>query len=307
MNVASAWLHDDRFFVFLYIGRVGETGTGEQGATGACGGVVHSPCSSGGAGEAGSARVRVESGIQRYLCLGGCGGGSRLEHVQSLRDLLATRLPTRGRPWLPLLSIWSNARDFPFPSSGKTSLCSREMMPSGIRDSLVVGEGQILSQVRQCHLYSIEENGHGGKVLSRKLNNDNAVAVGKRVRSESAISKGSVSISLAAVELSEVMCQPDLNLPFSEACLAVVGAGKMMRLLITHLASRGLERITVVNRSLGRPNELKEQFPDVDVEVILMDDLWDVVGRSDIVYTATSSTYYVFDEILLEENGLASG
>jgi glutamyl-tRNA reductase len=179
------------------------------------------------------------------------------------------------------------------------------MRVSGGLDSLVVGEGQILSQVRQCHLHSIEEDGHGGKVLSRMLNN--AVAAGKRVRSETAISKGSVSISSAAVELSEVMCQPDLNLPFSEARLAVVGAGKMTRLLITHLASRGLERITICNRSLGRPNELKEQFPDVDIEVKLMDDLWDVVGRSDIVYTATSSSDYVFDEILLEENGLAGG
>eukprot|EP00541_Cyclophora_tenuis_P003130 CAMPEP_0116557692 /NCGR_PEP_ID=MMETSP0397-20121206/9383_1 /TAXON_ID=216820 /ORGANISM="Cyclophora tenuis, Strain ECT3854" /LENGTH=492 /DNA_ID=CAMNT_0004083181 /DNA_START=64 /DNA_END=1542 /DNA_ORIENTATION=+ len=179
------------------------------------------------------------------------------------------------------------------------------MRVAGGLDSLVVGEGQILSQVRQCHLHSIEEDGSGGKVLSRLLNN--AVAAGKRVRSETAISKGSVSISSAAVELSEFMAQQDLQLPFSEARLAVVGAGKMTRLLITHLASRGLERITIVNRSMGRPKELQEQFPDVDIEIKLMDDLWDVVGRSDIVYTATSSVDYVIDKGLIEENGLANG
>eukprot|EP00521_Asterionellopsis_glacialis_P009814 CAMPEP_0195289236 /NCGR_PEP_ID=MMETSP0707-20130614/5595_1 /TAXON_ID=33640 /ORGANISM="Asterionellopsis glacialis, Strain CCMP134" /LENGTH=516 /DNA_ID=CAMNT_0040349215 /DNA_START=136 /DNA_END=1686 /DNA_ORIENTATION=- len=179
------------------------------------------------------------------------------------------------------------------------------MRVAGGLDSLVVGEGQILSQVRQCHLHSIEDDGCGGKVLSRLLNN--AVAAGKRVRSETAISKGSVSISSAAVELSEMLSQPDLQLPFSEARLAVVGAGKMTRLLITHLASRGLEKITIVNRSMGRPQELQEQFPDVDIEVKLMDDLWDVVGRSDIVYTATSSEEYVIDEQLMEENGLAGG
>jgi len=179
------------------------------------------------------------------------------------------------------------------------------MRVSGGLDSLVVGEGQILSQVRQCHLHSIEQDGCGGKVLSRLLNN--AVAAGKRVRSETAISKGSVSISSAAVELSEMLSMQDLNLPFSEARLAVVGAGKMTRLLITHLASRGLQRIAIVNRSLGRPAELAEQFPDIDIEIKLMDDLWDVVGRSDIVYTATSSTDYVIDELLLEENGLAGG
>lgn len=179
------------------------------------------------------------------------------------------------------------------------------MRVSGGLDSLIVGEGQILSQVRQCHLHSIEEDGSGGKVLSRMLNN--AVAAGKRVRSETAISKGSVSISSAAVELSEMLSMQDLNLPFSQARLAVVGAGKMTRLLITHLASRGLEKIIIVNRSLGRPQELQEQFPDVDIEIKLMDDLWDVVGRSDIIYTATSCADYVIDEQKMEENGLASG
>jgi len=179
------------------------------------------------------------------------------------------------------------------------------MRVSGGLDSLVVGEGQILSQVRQCYIHSIEDDGCGGKVLSRLLNN--AVAAGKRVRSETAISKGSVSISSAAVELSEMLSMKDLNLPFSEARLAVIGAGKMTRLLITHLASRGLERIVILNRSLGRPQELQEQFPDIDIEVKLMDDLWDVVGRSDIIYTATSSVDYVIDEAKLRENGLAGG
>jgi glutamyl-tRNA reductase len=179
------------------------------------------------------------------------------------------------------------------------------MRVAGGLDSLVVGEGQILSQVRQCHLHSIEEDGCGGKVLSRLLNS--AVAAGKRVRSETAISKGSVSISSAAVELSEMLSMQDLKLPFSEARLAVVGAGKMTRLLITHLASRGLQKIIIVNRSLERPRELQEQFPDIDIEIRLMDELWDVVGRSDIVYTATSAVDYVIDEQKLEENGLAGG
>lgn len=179
------------------------------------------------------------------------------------------------------------------------------MRVSGGLDSLVVGEGQILSQVRHCHLHSIEEDGSGGKVLSRMLNT--AVAAGKRVRSETAISKGSVSISSAAVELSEMMCSKDLNLPFSEARLTVIGAGKMTRLLITHLASRGLEKITIVNRSMQRPQELAEQFPDVDVEIKLLDDLWNVVGRSDIVYTAAFSDGYIIDPDMMRENGLAGG
>lgn len=179
------------------------------------------------------------------------------------------------------------------------------MRVAGGLDSLIVGEGQILSQVRQCYLHSVEEDGCGGKVLARLLNN--ALAAGKRVRSETGISKGSVSISSAAVELTEMLSLSDLNLPFSEARLAVIGAGTMTRLLITHLASRGLEKITILNRSMARPQELAEQFPDVDVEIKLMDDMWDVIARSDVVYTASSAVDYLIDAQGLEENGIASG
>lgn len=183
---------------------------------------------------------------------------------------------------------------------------SHIMRVSGGLDSLVVGEGQILSQVRQCFLHASDpEEGCGGKVLARLLNN--AVAAGKRVRSETAISKGSVSVSSAAVELSEATCNKDLNLPFSEARLTAIGAGEMTRLLITHLASRGLEKITIVNRSLPRAQELQEQFPDVDIQIELNDNLWDIVGRSDIIFTATSSAEPVIDAKLLQENGLAGG
>lgn len=179
------------------------------------------------------------------------------------------------------------------------------MRVSGGLDSLVVGEGQILAQVKSCYEHSIEEDGCSGKVLSRMLNT--AVKAGKRVRSETAISKGSVSISSAAVELSELMCNKDLNLPFSEARLTAIGAGKMTRLLINHLKGRGLKKITIVNRSMQRPQELAEQFPEIDIEIKLMDDMWNVIGRSDIVYTAAFSDGYLIDQAKLQENGLAGG
>lgn len=206
------------------------------------------------------------------------------------------------RSGLPVRTLRQNL----FMLSGNDAVWHVMRVAGGL-DSLIVGEGQILSQVRQCYLHSIDldDNGKGGKVLSRLLNN--ALAAGKRVRAETAISKGSVSISSAAVELSEMVSQQDLQLPFSECHLTAVGAGKMTRLLITHLASRGLKKFTIVNRSLPRAQELKDQFPDVEIEIKLMEDLWDVIGRSDIVYTATSCEDYVIDEEKLELNGLASG
>ena len=60
-----------------------------------------------------------------------------------------------------------------------------------------------------------------------------------------------------------------LQLPFPEARLCVIGAGNTTRLLITHLASRGLQRISIVNRSYPRPRELAEQVPDVEFEIVL--------------------------------------
>jgi glutamyl-tRNA reductase len=73
------------------------------------------------------------------------------------------------------------------------------------------------------------------------------------------------------------------------------------------LASRGLQKITILNRSLKSPQELAEQFPDVEIEIKLMDDLWDVISRSDIVYTATSAVDYIVEKSSLEANGLAGG
>lgn len=131
------------------------------------------------------------------------------------------------------------------------------MRVSGGLDSLVVGEGQILSQVKQSYLECIEDDGCGGKILSRMLNT--AVAAGKRVRSETNISKGSMSISSVAVKLSESMSYHDLNLPFTHARVCIVGAGTMTRLLITHLVSKGFNHVTIVNRSLEKPRELQKK------------------------------------------------
>lgn len=115
------------------------------------------------------------------------------------------------------------------------------MRVSGGLDSLVVGEGQILSQVKQAYTRGMEPTGSGGKVVSRLLNS--AVAAGKRVRSETGISKGAVSISSAAVEFSQMRCPKDLGKPFDESRIAIVGAGKMSRLLMIHMASQGVSKV----------------------------------------------------------------
>mmetsp|Transcript_27053 Transcript_27053/g.78778 ORF Transcript_27053/g.78778 Transcript_27053/m.78778 type:complete len:563 (-) Transcript_27053:287-1975(-) len=161
---------------------------------------------------------------------------------------------------------------------------------SGGLDSLVVGEGQILSQVSACYQAAISEEGCGGKVLARMLNQ--AVAAGKRVRSETAISKGAVSISSAAVEFSTDANPRDLGKPLDECEVVIVGAGTMSRLLVTHLKSHGVTRIVLVNRSVGpgsRAAELAAEHEEIEWEFRTMDQMYDTISQADVVYMSTAS------------------
>jgi len=161
-------------------------------------------------------------------------------------------------------------------------------------DSLVVGEGQILSQVKACYSHAIapatedELAGSANKVLGRLLNS--AVMAGKFVRSETEIAKGAVSISSAAVELAMLKSRVDLNTPLPQLSIAVVGAGKMSRLLLTHLASHGVTKVVLLNRSRPRADELAAEYPDMEVEVKLMDEFWPTLEGIDLAFTSTSAT-----------------
>jgi glutamyl-tRNA reductase len=98
-------------------------------------------------------------------------------------------------------------------------------------DSLVLGEGQILAQVKQTHRLAQQHKG-AGRILNQLFKH--SVSSGKRVRTETDIGTGAVSISSAAVELAQMKLQ-DL----SDKHIAIAGAGKMSRLLVKHLLSKG--------------------------------------------------------------------
>ncbi|MEN9207127.1 MAG: glutamyl-tRNA reductase [Gloeomargarita sp. GMQP_bins_120] len=159
-------------------------------------------------------------------------------------------------------------------------------------DSLVLGEGQILAQVKHCHKLGQEAKGTG-TVLNRLLRG--ALEAGKRVRAETGISSGAMSISSAAVELA---C---LRVPhLSRARITVVGAGKMARLLVTHLVAKGIHRLTLVNRSLERATELASQFPETEIHLRPLEDLAKTIPESDVVFTSTASTEPLIHRALLQ-------
>ncbi|KAI7837057.1 hypothetical protein COHA_009133 [Chlorella ohadii] len=154
---------------------------------------------------------------------------------------------------------------------------------AGGLDSLVMGEGQILAQVKQVH--KVGQNAPG---FGRHLNGlfKQAVTAGKRVRSETSISSGAVSVSSAAAELAQ------LKLPthdFNDAKVCIIGAGKMSKLLVKHMHSKGCTRMTVLNRSLPRAEALAEEFPEVQFDIHLMHDLMKCVEESDLIFAASGS------------------
>jgi len=112
---------------------------------------------------------------------------------------------------------------------------------------------------------------------------------GKFVRAETDIGKGAVSISSAAVELACKKAVTNLNKSLEDLRVTVVGAGKMSRLLLTHLNSKGVTKLTLVNRSRESAEELAEQYPDLAVDVKLMDEFWPAIRQSDLVFTSTSA------------------
>lgn len=166
-----------------------------------------------------------------------------------------------------------------FMLSGEDAIWHLLKVSAGL-DSLVVGEGQILAQVKKAYEHGIESEAPAGKVVSRLLNT--AVSAGKRVRAETGISKGAVSISSAAAEFSATRIEEDCGIftGMKDANIVIIGAGKMARLLLIHLQTQDVKKVTIVNRSFGRINELQTEFPDLQIEGRLMDDMWDVLASA---------------------------
>jgi glutamyl-tRNA reductase len=166
------------------------------------------------------------------------------------------------------------------------------MRVAGGLDSLVLGEGQILAQVKTTHKLGQQYNGI--KTILNRLFKQ-ALTAGKRVRTETSIGTGAVSISSAAVELAQMKVA---NLA---ACrVAILGAGKMSRLLVQHLVSKGAVEISIVNRSRERAQELAKQFPEQPIKIHILSEMMTVIADSDLVFTSTSATEPILDRAKLE-------
>ena len=149
-------------------------------------------------------------------------------------------------------------------------------------DSMVVGEPQILGQLKDAFEASLRSKATG--VLLNKLMKK-SISVAKRVRTETRIAENAVSISFAAVELAKKIFS-DL----SEKSVMLLGAGEMAELAAKHLVNNGVREIVLSNRTFKRAEELAREM---DGHAVRFEDFPKQMHNSDILICSTGAQDYV--------------
>lgn len=151
-------------------------------------------------------------------------------------------------------------------------------------DSMIVGEPQILGQVREA-LQLAQEAGSSGPVITALF--QAALNAGKTARAMTGISRGALSVSQAAVDLAS------RQIGSFEGCTAlVVGAGETGAIVAHTLRSRGIGRIVIANRSLERAQRLAA---DLHATAITLDDLPTALADADLVISSTGAPGTIID------------
>ncbi len=154
-------------------------------------------------------------------------------------------------------------------------------LTSGL-ESMIVGEDQILGQVKE--LFMMAKKAHAvGKTLDTAFNK--AIQVGKRIRNETGINKGSVSIGSAAVELAE----ENLN-GLEGKTVMVIGAGEMGTLVAKALANKNIKVIYVANRTFDKAEALACELKG---RAVKYESIEKFIPKSDVVISATKAPHYV--------------
>lgn len=159
---------------------------------------------------------------------------------------------------------------------GKKALTHLFFLASGL-ESMVIGEDQILGQVRSAYVKA-KKLGSAGLILEKVFMK--AVNVGRRIRTETAINEGFVSISSVAVDLAEKELGDLKTLK-----VLVIGAGEAGTIAAENLRKRGIKEISIANRTFERGLELASR---IGGKAIKFDQLWEVLPHTDLVVVAVS-------------------
>lgn len=169
-------------------------------------------------------------------------------------------------------------RDYVYIHYGENAVRHLFMVASSL-DSMVIGEPQILGQLKEAYRYASRQH-CTGPLLNKLLHKSFSVA--KRVRNETGIGSSAVSISFAAVQLAKKIFG---SLQDKKALL--VGAGEMAELAAEHLMSQGVGEVVVANRTLSRALDLAKKF---NGNAVSLEELVLQLERVDILISSTGAS-----------------
>lgn len=149
-------------------------------------------------------------------------------------------------------------------------------------ESMIIGDIQILNQVKEAFQIA-REAGTLGPVMNRLM--QASLHVGKRIRTETTICEGAVSVSYAAVELAS-----KIFANFSRKSVLLIGAGETGELTLKHLVGKGIGTVRVANRTRARAEALVAQLGG---EVVEYEQMPEALLMADIVITSVTSPTYV--------------
>ena len=157
-------------------------------------------------------------------------------------------------------------------------------------DSMVVGETQIFGQVKDAYRKAKEAKCAGnilGKIFAQ------AIRVGKKVRVETQIGKGAVSISSAAIKLAQRAFKGLKN-----QTILIIGAGKIAELALTNLHRKGAKTILVANRTFLKAQELAKLFGGVAIK---FERIYEHIRDADIIISSTAAPHYILNKERIQE------
>ena len=169
----------------------------------------------------------------------------------------------------------------PYTQQGSETIKHLFRVASGM-ESMMLGENQILSQVKTAHEHLLMSSGK--TPLLNQFFRD-AVSCGKAVRTDTDLCRGAVSISLAAVELAKRIYSS-----FQKQKILLVGAGESAELAAKHFHENGATQFVIVNRSEERGKRLAERF---SAEYAELSEIPELLKQVDIVVAATHSKEYL--------------
>jgi len=157
-------------------------------------------------------------------------------------------------------------------------------------DSMVLGEPQILGQMKSAYAVA-SESGTVGSELGRLF--PRVFSIAKQVRTDTAIGENPVSVAFAAVELAGHIFSE-----LSSSSALLVGAGETIELVARHLIEAGVKKIVIANRTLGGARELAQKF---SAEAVLLSEIPAQLEFADIVITSTASQLPILGKGAVED------